>query len=457
MKKIWFLMSFLACSLLLTWCDSYNNLTTYDEQTAWCEKWILSHWVEKADFERKWSEKIWDKIVITWIQYGYDWRANQEVSCEFNENGKLLWIKSSYLRNYETNNSWNVINMWENIISWWYLYRNLDLDNEWDKAEYEALQNDRNMILKYQTDTSAAVNKFIDVIHDDLLDYCQEYWTGYETMKWTMYERDVCMDNYIKDLYEKLRLNLILPQKDYSWDDPVLISYYNDLRWDHPFVRYFVDLYDILKNQSYSIAWMMPKRPNWAILSEDSEAENAADWEALEDVFLKNGTWFYTYSQWNIWKSDNDESYISWFWSWIVINWNLLERIQNEYWYNFPLGADDILYWTAPDRWGVVIHYNDWYNDYIYQIYREWGGSWEFYLLVWVLKDGLWIPIWDCWYLLYPRYPVLFWECKEWQNFDSLTVLTRGDNLYQYNNVQWMADNFRYFLRYLESIRVLSK
>lgn len=457
MKKIWFLMSFLACSLLLTWCDSYNNLTTYDEQTAWCEKWILSHWVEKADFERKWSEKIWDKIVITWIQYGYDWRANQEVSCEFNENGKLLWIKSSNLRNYETNNSWNVINMWENIISWWYLYRNLDLDNEWDKAEYEALQNDRNMILKYQTDTSAAVNKFIDVIHDDLLDYCQEYWTGYETMKWTMYERDVCMDNYIKDLYEKLRLNLILPQKDYSWDDPVLISYYNDLRWDHPFVRYFVDLYDILKNQSYSIAWMMPKRPNWAILSEDSEAENAADWEALEDVFLKNGTWFYTYSQWNIWKSDNDESYISWFWSWIVINWNLLERIQNEYWYNFPLGADDILYWTAPDRWGVVIHYNDWYNDYIYQIYREWGGSWEFYLLVWVLKDGLWIPIWDCWYLLYPRYPVLFWECKEWQNFDSLTVLTRGDNLYQYNNVQWMADNFRYFLRYLESIRVLSK
>ena len=457
MKKIWFLVSFLACSLLLTWCQNYNNLTTYDEKTAWCEKWILSHWVEKADFERKWIEKVWDKTVITWIQYGYDWLANQEVSCEFNENGKLLWIKSSNLRNYETNNSWNVINMWENIIPWWYHYRNLDLDNEEDKAEYVALQNDRNMILKYQTDTSAAVNKFIDIIHDDLLDYCQEYWTNYETMKWTMYERDVCVDNYIKDLYEKLRVNLILPQKDYSWDDPVLISYYNDLNWDHPFVRYFVDLYDILKNQSYSIAWMMPKRPNWPILSEDSEDENIADWEALEDVFLKNGTWFYTYSQWNIWKSDNDESYISWFWSWIVINWNLLERIQNEYWYNFPLGVDDILYWTAPDRWGVVIHYNDWYNDYIYQIYREWGGSWEFYLLVWLLKDWLRIPIWNCWYLLYPRYPVLFWECKEWQNFDSLTVLTRGDNLYQYNNVQWMADNFRYFLRYLESIRVLSK
>jgi hypothetical protein len=49
------------------------------------------------------------------------------------------------------------------------------LTKEEDKAEYEQLQNDKNMILKYQTDTSAAVNKFIDVIHDDLLDYCQEY------------------------------------------------------------------------------------------------------------------------------------------------------------------------------------------------------------------------------------------------------------------------------------------
>ena len=360
-------------------------------------------------------------------------------------------------QNPEIKNDTNVEKNYENIISWWYLYKNLDLTNEEDKAEYEALQNDRNMILKYQTDTSTAVNKFIDIIHDDLLKSCEQYWTGYETMKWTMYERDVCVDNYIKDLYEKLKTELDSPRTVYLWDDPVLLSYYNDLNWDHPFVRYFVDLYDILKNQSYSIEWMMPKRPNWPILSEDSEAENVADWEALEEIFLKNGTWFYTYSEWNIWESEFDGAFISGFWSWIVINWNLLERIQNEYWYNFSLGADDILYWTAPDRWGVVIHYNDWYNDYIYQIYREWGGSWEFYLLVWLLKDWIRVPIWDCWYLLYPRYPVLFWECKEWQNFDSLTVLTRGDNLYQYNNVQWMADNFRYSLRYLESVRVLNK
>ena len=360
-------------------------------------------------------------------------------------------------QNPEIKNDTNVEKNYENIISWWYLYKNLDLTNEEDKAEYEALQNDRNMILKYQTDTSATVNKFIDVIYDDLLKSCEQYGTGYETMTWTMYERDVCVDNYISDLYEKLKTELNNPRTVYLWDDPVLLSYYNDLNWDHPFVRYFVDLYDILKNQSYSIEWMMPKRPNWPILSEDSEAENVADWEALEEIFLKNGTWFYTYSEWNIWESEFDGAFISGFWSWIVINWNLLERIQNEYWYNFSLGADDILYWTAPDRWGVVIHYNDWYNDYIYQIYREWGGSWEFYLLVWLLKDWIRVPIWDCWYLLYPRYPVLFWECKEWQNFDSLTVLTRGDNLYQYNNVQWMADNFRYFLRYLETIRVLSK
>ena len=93
MKKIWFLVCFLACSLLLTWCDSYNNLTTYDEQTAWCEKWILSHWDKESDFERKWSEKIWDKTVITWIQY--DWNLRQEIKCEFNANGRLLWIKSS--------------------------------------------------------------------------------------------------------------------------------------------------------------------------------------------------------------------------------------------------------------------------------------------------------------------------------------------------------------------------
>ena len=467
MKKIWFLMSFLACSLLLTWCDSYNNLTTYDEQTVWCEKWILSHWVEKADFERKWSEKIWDIVVITWIQYGYNWLANQEVSCEFNENGKLLWIKSSNLRNYETNNSWNVINMWENIVPWWYLYRNLDLDNEEDKLEYEALQNDRNMILKYQTDTSAAVNKFIDVIHDDLLDYCQEYWTGYETMKWTMYERDVCMDNYIRDLYEKLRVNLILPQKDYSWDDPVLISYYNDLNWDHPFVRYFVDLYTEIVDWVWDY-WPLPEYPNiWPII----QFENWDYWgdeEKWSELAEKYWTGFYTYWRWNVeidWIEETLEVITS-IESWIVINWQMLDRIQSEYWYKLPIYKDDIAHWTSPMDWPFVLHVKDKYDrDFIYQIFWDWAWSGEFLLMIWMLENWKRIPVWWCgnyWYVLFPRYPLLFgynqqsWVCEKWKRFDPLTIFTHEENLNGWN-IKWSVDNFTFFLKSLESTRVLSK
>ena len=71
--------------------------------------------------------------------------------------------------------------MSQNIVPWWYLYRNLDLSKAADKEEYEQLQKDRNLILEYQTKTSSAVNKFIDTIHQDLLDACKEYGTGYET------------------------------------------------------------------------------------------------------------------------------------------------------------------------------------------------------------------------------------------------------------------------------------
>ena len=451
MKKVWLIISLLFTGLLLTWCNSTkdNNLVSLCEEKAKNLNW-------ESNFIRDWTIQSWDETILYGMRYSvnkpWEFISDESVECHFDNKWNFKWVRTNW-RVFTPNNIENS----DMMKPWWYLYKNLDLTKEEDKAEYEQLQNDRNMILKYQTDTSAAVNKFIDVIYDDLLKSCEQYWTGYETMTWTMYERDVCVDNYISDLYEKLKAELNNPRTVYLWDDPVLLSYYNDLNWDHPFVRYFVDLYDILKNQSYSIAWMMPKRPNWPILSEDSEAENVADWEALEEIFLKNGTWFYTYSEWNIWESEFDGAFISGFWSWIVINWNLLERIQNEYWYNFSLGADDILYWTAPDRWGVVIHYNDWYNDYIYQIYREWGGSWEFYLLVWLLKDWIRVPIWDCWYLLYPRYPVLFWECKEWSSFDPLTIFARGYNLYEYNHVQSMADNFRYSLRYLESVRVLNK
>ncbi len=123
--------------------------------------------------------------------------------------------------------------MSQNIVPWWYLYRNLDLSKASDKEEYGQVQKDRNLILEYQTKTSSAVNKFIDTIHQDLLDACKKYGTGYETNRGTYYEKDVCVDRYIRNLYQKLKTELNNPQKNYAWKDPVLLSYYQDLGWDH--------------------------------------------------------------------------------------------------------------------------------------------------------------------------------------------------------------------------------
>ena len=97
--RIVVVLSFFVLSVLLAWCEKYNNFATYDEKIEWCEKWILSHWTDNVDFERKWSEENWNITVITWIQYSNDWYASQEIKCEFNEDGKLLWIKSSTLVN----------------------------------------------------------------------------------------------------------------------------------------------------------------------------------------------------------------------------------------------------------------------------------------------------------------------------------------------------------------------
>ena len=379
-------------------------------------------------------------------------------------------------QNPEIKNDTNVEKNYENIISWWYLYKNLDLTNKEDKAEYEALQNDRNMILKYQTDTSTAVNKFIDIIHDDLLKSCEQYWTGYETMKWTMYERDVCVDNYIKDLYEKLKTELDNPRAVYLWDDSVLLSYYNDLNWDHPFVRYFVDLYTEIKNWRWDYG-PLPEYPNiWPII----QFENWEYWndeEKWSELVEKYWTGFYTYWAGNImidWIEETSDVITS-IASWIVINWQMLEWVKSEYWYTFPIYNDDIMYWTSPMDWPILLHIKDQYGrDFIYQILWAGAGSWEFHFIIRILENWKRIPVWQCgkyWYVLFPRYPILFWyndfwhndnqhkqwTCEKRETFDPLTIFTQEYNLYEWNDIQWMAHNFTFFLRALESVRVLNK
>lgn len=348
--------------------------------------------------------------------------------------------------------------MSQNIIPGWYLYRNLDLSKEADKAEYDRLQKDKNLILEYQSKTSSAVNKFIDTIHQDLLDACKHYGTTYETNTGTYYERDVCVDRYISKLYYKLQAALASPQTKYSWKDPVLLSYYQDLGWDHPFVRYFVDLYsyllrkwwDIAEMPEYPLIWPLSKNPDWWYRNDE---------EAGSDLAMKNWIWFYTYWVWNITKTQFWSS-ISSIGSWIVLNGRMLKRIEKEYWYHFPYWSLEIEYGTAPMIWPFVLHHKTAYEEYIYQIIGSGAWSWEFILLVRVFIDWLWVPLGQCgynWYLLFPNYPLLFGECKEWQNSDPLTVFTQEDNLYEHNTIYRMAENFTFFLRALESIRVLSK
>ena len=379
-------------------------------------------------------------------------------------------------QNPEIKNDTNVEKNYENIISWWYLYKNLDLTNEEDKAEYEALQKDKNMILKYQTDTSVAVNKFIDVIHDDLLKSCEQYWTDYETMTWTMYERDICVDNYISDLYEKLKAELDNPRAVYLWDDSVLTSYYNDLNWDHPFVRYFVDLYTEIKDWLWDYG-PLPEYPNIWPITQFENWEYWNDEEKWSELTQQNWTWFYTYWAGNImidWIEETQDVITS-IASWIVINGQMLEWVKAEYWYTFPIYNDDIMYWTSPMDWPILLHIKDQYGrDFIYQILWAGAGSWEFHFIIRMLKNWKRIPVWQCgkyWYVLFPRYPILFWyndfwhndnQYKQWtcekrETFDPLTIFTQEYNFYKWNDIQWMAHNFTFFLRALESVRVLNK
>ena len=365
----------------------------------------------------------------------------------------IFWCNS----NTPSNNSTDYTKS-ENIILWWYLYRNLNLENEADKKEYKQLQTDKTLILEYQTKTSHAINKFIDTIHQDLLDSCKMYWTNHDTTTGSFYERDVCVDSYISNLHQKLKSELINPQKKYSDKDPVLLSYYQDLQGDHPFVRYFVDLYDyILKKW-----WDLGKIPEYPIiwpLTPNTEWWYRNDEESAQDLAVKNWTWFYTYWIWNITETDY-WSHISSISSWIVVNGHMLERIKKEYWYHFPYWSMEIEYGSAPMYWPFVLYYEEESRNYIYQIIGAGAWSWEFILLVRVLIDWLWIPLGQCghnWYVLFPNYPQLFGECNEWTNNNPLTIFTQELDLYDWNSILQMADNFAFFLKALESTRVLSK
>ena len=174
---------------------------------------------------------------------------------------------------------------------------------------------------------------------------------------------------------------------------------------------------------------------------------------------MKNWSWFYTYWAWNITKNQF-WSMISSIGSWIVLNGHMLKRIEKEYWYHFPYWSLEIIYGTSPMIWPFVLHHKTEYGDYIYQIIGSGAWSWEFILLVRVFVDWLWIPLGQCgysWYVLFPNYPLLFGECKEWQNSDPLTIFTQEYNLYEHNRIPDLVENFTFFLRALESTRVLSK
>ena len=282
--------------------------------------------------------------------------------------------------------------------------------------------------------------------------------------------------SYISDLYEKLKTELNNPRTVYLWDDPVLLSYYNDLNWDHPFVRYFVDLYTEIKDWLWDYG-PLPEYPNIWPITQFENWEYWDDEEKWSELVEKYWTGFYTYWAGNImidWIEEISDVITS-IASWIVINWQMLERVKSEYWYTFPIYNDDIMYWTSPMDWPILLHIKDQYGrDFIYQILWAGAGSWEFHFIIRMLENWKRIPVWQCgkyWYVLFPRYPILFWyndflfffnqhkqwTCEKRETFDPLTIFTQEYNLYEWNDIQWMAHNFTFFLRALESVRVLNK
>ena len=344
---------------------------------------------------------------------------------------------------YQANNTHESL-----IINWWYLYRDLDLSKSADQEAYKNLINDRNEILKFQTENSTALNRFFETIKEDIKKECHDFWEDFYSMTWSIEERNACVSNYISLLYWKLKTEKWNQRTEYFGKDPILNSYYNDLKGNHPFITYFLDFYDYI-NTHNSSEFPLPEIPF-------NEAKGTEDREKYENDFLNKEEKFYTYWWGNINIFWDETAVITNTDFWIVVKEETLNRIKKNYWFNFPYWPLSIAHWTAPIHGPFILHQTFQDNEYFYQIYQGWAWSWEFYLLVWMLKEKLWIPIGYCWYFLYPSDPQLFWTCENRKNWDTLTVLTQEFNLYERNDTNSMAEIVVNSMKDLESIRVLT-
>ena len=326
------------------------------------------------------------------------------------------------------------------IIHWWYLYKDLDLTKSDDKEEYKELIENRSQILAYQNKTSEALNHFFEAIEQDINQTC----TDNDNVR--------CLESYLSTLYGKLKAEVENPRSWYLGNDPVLYSYYNDLKGSHPFINYYLDFYDYIS--SHAIKQNIPAEPFWRTWSEDPNSENKFNRDN-ESQFLHTWASFYTFWWGNVNIFWDESALITNIDSGIVVHKDILQWISSKYWYQFAYGPLNIANWTAPMHWPFLKHYNDWKSDYLYQIARDGGWSWEFYLMVWKLINKIWVPIGECWYLLFPDNPQLFWECRTWENHDVITIMTQEYNLYE-EALPLLVEKLKFFLKSLESTRVLS-
>ena len=325
------------------------------------------------------------------------------------------------------------------IINGWYLYRNLDITKGSDKLEYKNIIKDRNNILSYQSKTAPALNTFLDTIKSDIIKTCSS-------------EKEnavLCADNYLSNLYWKLQTEVNDPKSWYEGNDLVINSYYNDLNGDHPFIRYFLSFYDKINSYNFSDI-ELPSFPWWKAYSEDINTEYYFDRDTAEELFMTSWN-FYTYWWDNIKIIWDESSIIDNAQHWIVVNEWILNTLENQFWYKIPFWPLEINWWSAPIHGPILFYEKNNNNEYLYSIHADWGWSWEFYLMVRILDDKIWVPIWSCWYCLFPNNPQLFGSCKPWETNTPLQVMW-----VDWWAIELVAQEITEFLRSLENTRVLS-